>query len=91
MTVIDIYRGKIAYRTRGKWYWAQLAGGVSAIARSDAPNEHHAICQNGRFGHILPKPLAYLTVGEELERSEVEQLATHKFGYVETLDLSADE
>lgn len=91
MNLVDIYRGRIAYSKDGLWYWATLADGLSALARPDAPNRHYVICRNGQYGHIIRNPLAHLTVGQEMDSEEVARLETEKFGWVEAVDLSADE
>ena len=89
--MIDIYKDRIAVQRNGLWYWAHLTSGLVAVARPDKPNRHHAICQPGQLGHIVPSASRFLLVGARLEPADAAKIDTEKFGFVETIDPLADE
>lgn len=89
--MIDLYKGRIAIRQNGDWYWAHLTSGLVAIARSDRPNRHHAICREGQPGHVVPSASRFLLVGARLGPADVAKVDTEKFGFVETIDPNEDD
>lgn len=91
MTVFDIYRGKVAVRQNGRWYWAVVAPGFCAVARTDSPNRHHAICRNGELGHIVPNAERFVLIGALLSEKNIEAVDTVKFGLVATIDSAEEE
>jgi hypothetical protein len=84
--MIDVYRGRIAIQQNGRWYWAHLSSGLVAVAHPNRPNQHHAICRVGQWGHVLPNPFRFLFIGAMLSDDEHGQIKQTKFGFVETIN-----
>ena len=90
MSLLDIYRGRIAIKKGGKWYWAHVASGLCAVAHPAAPNRHHAICRDGRPGHLVPNAERFVLIDSQLGEDDLKKLETEKFGLAETIDTSED-
>lgn len=90
MRKLDVYRGRVAVRREGQWFWANIAPGFCAVACDNAPNRHHALCRDGQFGHVVYHADRYVEIVSQMSEADIAKLNIEKFGLVETIDPSED-